>query len=312
MDIFEDWTDEHTKSFRKEIITVRHKIADSGLFTDEALAVMLDKHPSDQLDVCTMADDQEMHPNRFRTGDFRGCDGVTLIEAAKAGRIWINARKAMNIHPEYKAVLDRMYGAIGETTGQPPVNAKGGILISSPAAKVPYHCDRTETILWHVRGKKRMYLYPVTEEFLPEEVYLDIITNDRLDDIPYTADMDKSAAVFDLKEGEMVSWPLHAPHRVDNRSYCVSVTTEYSTKESAFKNAFMFTNAVLKQRFGKASRWVNASASEKFVKAAAGRVLRKTKAYKRNKHDAEDYVDFKIDKSVPGYVVDIKPFLRSF
>ena len=95
----------------------------------------------------------------------------------------------MNIHREYKAVLDQMYGGIAEMTGKPPFNAKGGILISSPAAKVPYHCDRTETILWHVRGKKRMYLYPVTEKFLPDDVYLDIIANDRVDDIPFNSEM---------------------------------------------------------------------------------------------------------------------------
>ncbi len=312
MDIFENWTDEHSRAFRKDIITVRHRITESGLFTDEALAVMLDKHPSQNLDVCTMVNDQELYPNRFRTGDFRDCDGATLIEAAKAGKIWINARQAMNIHPEYKAVLDRMYGAIGETTGQPPFNAKGGILISSPAAKVPYHCDQTETILWHVRGKKRIYLYPVTEELMPDNVFHNIITNDRVDDIPYTPDMDKFAHAFDLQEGEMISWPLHSPHRVDNQSYCVSVTTEYSTKESAFKNSVMFTNAVLEQRFGMKTRWVTASNPEKYIKAAAGRVLRKTGAYKQSKANTQDLVDFKIDKSVPGYVVDVEPFQRSF
>ena len=74
----------------------------------------------------------------------------------------------------------------------------------------------------------------------------------------------------------------------------------------------MFTNAVLKQRFGLSSNWEGASRGEKVVKAVAGRVLRKTGAYKQGKYDAEDFVDFKIDKHMPGYVVDVEPFLRTF
>jgi len=105
MNIFKDWTDEHTSVFRKDIMTVRHKLEDTGLFTDDALADLLDKHPSEKLDVCTMGHDHPLYPNKFRTGDFRDCDGKTLIEAAKAGAIWMNVRQAMNVHPEYKSVL---------------------------------------------------------------------------------------------------------------------------------------------------------------------------------------------------------------
>ncbi|NNC38167.1 MAG: hypothetical protein EX271_00415 [Acidimicrobiales bacterium] len=310
MDIFKNWTDDHTKKFRKDIITVKHRLSETGLFTDEALARLLNKHPSQKLDVCTMGKGTELFPNKFRTGDFRDSDGKTLIEAAKAGKIWINVREAMNVHPEYKAVLDQMYGAISDITGEPTFNARGGILISSPAARVPYHCDQTETILWHVRGKKRMYLYPPTEEYLPDEAYHRIITNDREDDIPYSEDMDKGAKAFDLSEDEMISWRLNAPHRVDNQSYCVSVTTEYSTKESAFKNSVMFTNAVLRQKFGVDSRWADASMPEKYVKSIAGRVLRKIGAY--DNPDSDDMVTFKVDKNAPGFIVDVEPYQRAF
>lgn len=310
MNIFKNWTDEHTKIFGKDILTVSHNLAETGLFTDEALAVLLDKHPSQKLDVCTMSHDNELYPNKFRTGDFRDCDGKSLIKAAKAGKIWINVREAMNIHPEYKTVLDAMYGEIALITGKPSFNARGGILISSPAAKVPFHCDQTETILWHIRGKKRMYLYPPTQEFLPDDVYQSIITQDLQDDIPYTKGMDKSANVFDLAPGEMISWQLNAPHRVDNQSYCVSVTTEYSTKESAFKNSIMYTDSILSQKFGVQSKWSKASLPEKYIKSFAGRFLRKLNLYQNG--DEQDFVTFKIDPSAPNYIIDVDPFPRDF
>ena len=310
MTIFKDWGEEQSANFRKKIITARHKLSETGLFTDEALAVLLDKHPSEKLDVCTMGNDNPLYPNKFRTGDFRDCDGKTLIKAAKAGSIWMNVREAMNLHSEYKAVLDQMYGAIADVMGEPMFNARGSILISSPVAKVPFHCDQTETILWHIRGKKRMYIYPTTETFLPDEAYHSIITNDCEDDIPYAATMDQDARVFDLKPNEMISWKLNAPHRVDNQTYCVSVTTEYSTRESSFKNSVMYTNAVLRQKFGSKARWSNASGLEKYVKSLAGRGLRKVNAYKTA--DFNDLVTFKVDKTAQNYVTDVKPFVRNF
>ena len=102
-----DWTDAHSKKFQNEIMTFGHDLESTGLFTDEALLKLLRKHPSDQLDVCSMSDDSDPnYPNQFMTGDFRNVDMEVVLEAAKAGRVWINVRQAMNIHPEYKAVLD--------------------------------------------------------------------------------------------------------------------------------------------------------------------------------------------------------------
>ena len=307
--ILSNWSDEHTEKFRKESFKVKHNLMATGLFSDDALAELLDKHPKDQLDVCTLSD----HPvfqYKFRTGDVRGVEGKTLIEAVKAGSIWINVRKAMNIHPEYNAVLKQMYGELAELTGSKPFHARGAILISSPTAQVPLHFDATETILWHVRGHKRMYLFPNTEEFLPDEEYEKLMYRVTEDYLPYEASMEKSAISYDLYDSEMVTWPLNQPHRVENKTYCVSVTTEYSTPESTMKNAAMYTNAVLRRKFRLSPNWQSASKSEKFIKASAGKVLRKIGVLDTLK--AEDLVTFKIDKTVPGFIRDVDSYVRNF
>ena len=145
-----DWTDANTAAFQKEIMGFSHSLRATGLFTDEALIDLLERHPSEKMDVCTMSSpDHPVYPNRFRTGDFRNVPGKTLLDAAKAGRLWINLREAMNVHPEYKRALDAMYGELAENTGKQAFKPRGGILISSPIARVPYHFDKTETLLWH-------------------------------------------------------------------------------------------------------------------------------------------------------------------
>ena len=239
-----NWTDDHTARFQKDMFVVKHNLNETGLFTDEALADLLDKHPRSHLDVCTIAE-HDVYEAKFRTGDVRNVDGKILIEAAKAGSIWMNLREAMNMHSEYKRVLDGMYADLAKLSGKRQFNPRGGILITCPTAQTPYHCDPTETILWHVHGKKRMYLYPRTTDFLPDEGYERVLYCDNEDYLPYNEKMEKGAKIFDLTENDMITWPLNAPHRVENQSYCVSVTTEYASPESGFKNAVMYTHCLL-------------------------------------------------------------------
>lgn len=305
------WTDDHNAKFQKDIMSFGHNLSATGLFTDAALIDLLERHPSEKLDVCTMgAAEHPLYPNKFRTGDFRDASGQTLLDAAKAGRVWINVRQAMNIHEDYKRVLDQMYGELAEKTGSKTFNPKGGILISSPVAKVPYHFDKTETILWHVRGKKRMYLYPLTEKFISDRSYEAALTNFIEDDLPYDKSFDEAATIIDIPEGEALTWQLNRPHRVDNQTFCVSVTTEYSTSESGMKNAAMLTNATLRHRLGMNPSYSKDSEFARKAKSVMGRAIRKVGLAPNT--TTVDMVTFKIDASAKDFIVDTDPYQRTF
>jgi len=246
----------------------------------------------------------EEHTRKFQK------ERKTLIEAVKAGSIWMNVRKAMNVHDDYNKILTQMYSELADISGHKTYTANGGILISSPTAKVPFHFDATETILWHVRGHKRMYLYPDTEKFLSDKEYEKLMFTVSEDYLPYDRSMDEAATCFDLHDDEMITWPLNKPHRVENMSYCVSVTTEYTTRESMLKNSAMYANAVLRHKFGIKPSWRNASLPEKITKAALGSALRKFGVL--DEMQAVDMVSFTVDKNAPNYIRDIQPFERSF
>jgi len=310
-DLITGWTDSHSERFQNDVFTFRHKLNETGLFTDAALMELLDKHPAESLDVCTMrySDDPD-YPNKFQTCDFRNTSGKVLLEAVKAGSVWINLRKAMNLHDEYQAVLNQMYSDISAKTGLKTFNANGGILISSPIAKVPYHFDKTETILWHVRGRKRIYVYPQTEEFISDEAYENALTDYLDDDLPYKSDFDASAKIIDLEDNQAVTWPLNSPHRVDNRSFCVSVTTEYSTTESARKNSAMLTNAALRHRLGMEPSYRNDGPAARQIKSVFGKALKKAGMIPNVEN--VDLVTYKIDPNHDGYLVDTDPYERDF
>jgi len=52
--ILKNWTEEHSAKFQKEILAFKHGLKETGLFSDEALIDLLNKHPKNLLDVCTM------------------------------------------------------------------------------------------------------------------------------------------------------------------------------------------------------------------------------------------------------------------
>ncbi|MEP6344009.1 MAG: hypothetical protein ABJ275_11915 [Maricaulaceae bacterium] len=306
MNMLPNWSDDHSAAFQKSALTFKHNLNSTGLFTDEALIALLEKHPREEMDVCAMPLPGD---TAFRTGDFRNADGKTLLDIAKTGAIWINLRRAMNIHPEYKQALDEMYGSLSERTGLNAFNPRGGILISSPLAVVPYHFDKTETILWHVRGKKSLLLYPLNDEYFPEEAFEETIINPTSDDLPYKPEFENGVQTFKLDEDQAITWPLNTPHRVINETFCVSVTTEYSTAESGRKNAAILTNATLRRKFGFSPSYAEDSEMTRSIKSILGRVLKKTGL--GAKVTRTDYVTFEVRKGDQN-IYDVTPFERNF
>ena len=311
MTMLQGWTNEHSKILAKGVVTFEHGLRDTGLFTDDALIDLLDRHPSELLDVCSRETSPDpKFPGRLRTGDFRDCSGKDLVAAAKEGWIWINMREAMLIYPEYKAILDDMYADFSAASGRKVFTPKGGILITSPVARTPYHFDKTEVVLWHIRGKKRLFVYPLEDKFISDKSFEQTLINPIDDDLPYELAFDDAAQVVDLKEGQAITWPLNSPHRVENSEFCVSVTTEYSTTESGIKNAAMVANATWRERFGGGSTYSQQSKAGRVVRSVFGRTLRKAGFAVVNR--PKDLVTFKIDPNVPGFIVDTDPFERNF
>ncbi len=311
MNIIENWTTQDRQDYGHKIQTKTHHLQESGLFTDAALAALLDRHPDDKIDVCTMQLDPNLS-DKHCTVDFRGFSGTDLIKAVKEGHIWINIREAMSYDQAYKPLMAKTFKELERCTGRDKLrrNCRGGILISSPSARVPYHCDPTMTLLWHIRGRKRVFVYPAGEEFLPDEAYEAIVLGEQDQDLPYRESFESSAQSIDLPDNTLVAWPHTSPHRVENQSFCVSMVMEFSSKTSAFRNSVMYTNGLLRRRFGFSPSWSKAGPLEKSLKSLAGHVLRRLGAHKT--HIRKDYVHYKLDETAPNHLQPVRKFQRNF
>jgi len=90
----------------------------------------------------------------------------------------------------------------------------------------------------------------------------------------------------------------------------VSVTTEYSTRESGLKNAAMLTNAVLRQRFGMEPSYTEDGDLKRQIKSVFGRVIGKTSFAPDTSEP--DMVTFGISDAAENFIVDVEAFERNF
>lgn len=243
------WSPAQKAAFGKAPVTFAHRLVETGLFTDEALASALDRCPAALYDINFFdfdADGQHV----MRTGARGRMGGAEVLEGLKQGHLWMQMRRATHTTPEWGAAIDQAYREIADQAGGgfKPMGVTGQLLLSAPGAGVPMHADAPYVILFHLRGRKRIWIYPDDEAHMPRRSMEQIVMRQQTEDLPYGRSMDASAMVFDLEPGMAVSWPLHAPHRVENLdTACLSLTTEFQTWPSRITNGAYFTNGLMRR-----------------------------------------------------------------
>jgi len=289
----------HAAQLEHSVVTCRHELNKTDLFSDEKLLAILQSHPDEYLQIYTMGDDHR-ELDDFRLGNRGSVSAESLLSAVKTGKLWFNIMGLDYFHPEYKPVMDQLFDELEAVNPEfKTFDRSATLLISSPNAKVYYHADGPPNILWHIRGRKRVSLYP---SHLAGQIDVEkIFTRESNDDLPYDPSFDKVASDFVLGEGDMIAWPQNMPHRVDNLdAFCVSLSAEYFSKRSLRKKQLYIANHYLR-------RWLKLPCYGRqlfgvmpWLKINAYRVLCRL-PFKRAQM-ADDHVEFDLKD-----VMDVKP-----
>ena len=229
-----DWNSEEYLNFGLKNQLLKHNYHNSDLFSDGALEELLDNYPRKSLQCYTMGTDPEKH-REWTPVHIADRSGAEILEALQKGRFWVNLINIDQYNNEYADLIDNMYKKIGANCPQ-ITNIKSSfsaLLISSPGVQVYYHLDADANMLWHLKGVKKAWVYPSKDEnFAPQSYIEDIVAQERHENIPYQSSFDDYAFHAELQPGDVVSWPQHSPHRIENVGLNVSLTTSYSSKES--------------------------------------------------------------------------------
>ena len=236
--------------FGVEVVRFRHRLASTGLFTRDALARLIEACPTEHLGIRAIVGEA---PDVARLEGILGnATGTEAIAAIEKGKIWMNIRRIMEWAPQYRSVLDSVFDELAELVPQLKTFKRSmGVLISSPGAWVPYHADIQGQSLWQIEGEKSISIFPSSSEFISPESLERILLREADEDIPYEHWFSNYAKKIELRSGDMIAWPLYAPHRVDNHDCLnISVTMEYWTDEIWKSYAVRYGNGVLRRTLG--------------------------------------------------------------
>ena len=254
------WAADDCAGWNQRPLRLAHQLHTASVFQDDALAALIEHYPRSDYalvltdltkDATKRADEKHVNP-RWREGDLNGTPGRQVIDAIRTGNLWLNLRQAHLHSANCAQFLQQVYTEIGaQVPGFEASALKMGILISSPLAQVHYHCDLPGQLLWQISGTKRVWVYPPTAPFLQAEWLEDIAYTGFEFSLVYDPAFDRSALVFDLAPGQLLSWPLNSPHRVENADCMnISVTTEHWTTANRRAQKLHLANAVLRHRLG--------------------------------------------------------------
>lgn len=302
--VFTEWDDTHSLLWGQQPIRLAHGLHQSPLFSTDKLAQLIENYPREKYGlVQTGAKDSR---RLWRQGEIGNLSGRQVIEAIGQGGLWLNLRDVSSVDDAYRTMLDGMFGEIAaRVPGFEAPKHQAGILISSPDAQVYYHADLPGQGLIQIAGRKRVYVYPNTAPFIKSEHLEEIALFDVEVDIPYEPWYDAHARVFDLEPGQMLNWPLNAPHRVENLdSVNISMTVSYVNSDIRRADVVSIANGLLRHRFGRQPKSRSIRGPSFWGKAVMQKVLRDGGWVKRERK-ARHTIDFRLDAGQPGKIVDL-------
>jgi len=291
------------------IFVAQHRLAELDLFSDEGLARTLDAHPRHDLGVSTMGSDP-VRRNQWQEGSPGPLSGAKLLKIVKRGRLHLILRNVMDHHDDYRKVVDTLYDELESLCGGEALfNRSANLLVSSPTAIVYYHVDRPITMLWLVRGTKRVWAYPLEAGILSARALESVLCGETSDEIEYYPELDRYAKVFDLEPGQMVTWPQHTPYRaVNTGGLNVTLCTEHMTRRAMRKNCVYLANRVLRRVLGYRFASTELSGFVAATKALSIRATRRRSLLApRPPQSRRHPVTFRVDPTAPDGVRSLDP-----
>ena len=233
--VIADWTDRNAAAFGSDVLPFRHVLHQRPMFSDTALAEVLDRYPRDKLGVFTMGVDLTDWRS-WRRGEAGDLSGAELMQAVSAGRLWLNLRHANQHLPEYAALCAEICeDKERHVPGLKTLRRDLGLLISSPRAHVFYHLDVPLSSLWQVRGHKRIWFYPRSEPYVADAQIERFVRRQAEGQLAFRPEWDAAARALDLKPGDMVN---------------VSLSLEFMTPAALFRADVLYANGLLRQYLG--------------------------------------------------------------
>ena len=296
------WNQEEYATFGNVPMVARHRYHERSLFDEPELIKLLDHYPRNWLQVFTMGEDP-CQPEDWGCVDIaEGTTGEQLWRAVENGRLWLNITHIEEFNTDYAQLVEGMYKHLGKQCPhlQNPKANYSTLLISSPGAQVYYHVDAEPNMLWHMRGQKRVWIYPAMDtRLVPQELLEDIYAGEIDENLPFDPTFDDYADEFLLSPGDVASWPHNGPHRIVNQDMNVSLATSYYTPIIYKRQYVQLANRFVLRNLGVKSRSMAEDGPLPALKRFTYRAANKLRPFARRDRSASYITDLQVDPDSP-------------
>ena len=293
-----NWSESEYRNFNVLPQVTAHTYHKLPLFKKEALIKLLDDYPRRWLQAFTMGDDP------CRNDEWQCVDispestGEELWQAAETGRIWYNITHIEEYDDSYRDLIDGMYDHLSSQC-QHMSDMRSNystLLISSPGAQVYYHLDAEPNMLWHIRGQKKIWVYPAMDtHFVAQEHIEDIYAGAIDENLPFKPEFDDHSQQFLLSPGDVASWPHNGPHRIENIDMNVSLATSYLTHSTYKREYTQLANRFLLRNYGVKKRSMKEDGPVAAMKRISYRAINKIKPFPRSARQNTYITDLQVD-----------------
>src|SRR5690606_24856107 len=145
-------------------------------------------------------------------------------------------------------------------------------------------------------------VYSLDPKLVSQENIEGIYSGEFAEDLPYESWFDDHARIFDVKPGQMLTWPQNTPHRVTNLDGMnVSLSTEHKNARALRRGNVHRANQYLRRTFGRPGRSTAVDGPAAHLKQAVMRRARRLPgAAAEPKTRGIDYpVSFRVDPDAP-------------
>lgn len=298
------WSESDYAAFGRKTQLFSHNYHQLPLFETSELIALLDDYPRENLQAFTMGT-APVNRNEWKSVDIaKESTGEDLWRAVEKGRLWLNIISLEQVSRDFGELVKGMYAHLSDRA--PHLGnltaSYTTLLISSPSAQVYYHMDESPNMLWHMRGQKRLWVYPAMDlDLVPQNFLEEIYTGEISEFLPYKPEFDQKAESFLLTPGCVVSWPHNAPHRIQNLDMNVSLTTSFRAPFQQRRALVQKANRYILRNLGIQNRSMREDGLRSAAKRFSYRAINKIKPFKPTKHPHDDYItDLQIDPNEPN------------
>jgi hypothetical protein len=215
---------------------LRHNLEDHPLLALDALAVLGEGLPTDQVEY-----NRSLLPVGVAPEDIpaNGLGIGETIRTIAQNQSWAVLKNIETV-PGYRALLLDLLGELSATveprTG-PMLTPQGFIFISSPKSVTPFHFDPEHNILLNIWGDKVMHVWPAGDERFAHRREHERYHGGGHRNLPWDAAFSGHERAVPLGPGDAVHMPVMAPHYVQvgaTPALSLSITwrSEWSYREA--------------------------------------------------------------------------------